>query len=198
MSFSLGLSSGGGNYIRFSPSINAWTLGKEEITLKTVLVDLDSIRTGWGLMAEGQAPQWVWDDVVGKRSLKPGDEFKRGFSVNLYLGPSRGWAEWSSNGTGPNMGVEALVAAAWGEKDANPGKVLVAAYTGSRAEKVGKGNTRVPMFEVRGWSDRPSDDADEAPAPAPAPVAQRAAPPATGSRAVPPPSKAVAFDADFG
>lgn len=198
MSFSLGLSSGGGNYIRFSPSINAWTLGKDEITIKKILFDMETIRTGWGLMAEGQAPQWVWDEAIGRRSAKPDGDYKRGFSVRVYLGPDKGWAEWSSNGTGPCMGFEALAAKAMPDAANHPDQVLVCSYTGSRAEKVGKGNTRVPQFEILGWIDRPSDDADEAPAPAPAPVAQRAAPPATGSRAVPPPSKAVAFDADFG
>ena len=198
MSFSLGLSSGGGSYIRFSPSINAWTLGKEEVALKKVLVDLDSIRTGWGLMAEGQTPQWIWDDVVGKRSVKPEGEFKRGFSVQLYLGPERGWAEWSSNGTGPNMGMEALVGAAWPQKEQNPGKVLVAAYTGSRAERIGKGQTRIPQFDILGWTDRPAEGDDDIP-PHDEPVQQRTAPPSTGSRAVPPPAAKKTVDlSDFG
>jgi hypothetical protein len=90
MTFSLGLGGGGGgNYIRFSPSINSWQLGKEEIELKKLVFDLDSIRTGWGLMAEGQAPQWVWDDQVGQRSVKPEGDFKRGFSVRVWLGSTR-------------------------------------------------------------------------------------------------------------
>lgn len=192
----LGLSSGGGSYIRFSPSVNSWMLGKDEITLKKVLFDLDSVRTGWGLMAEGQAPVWVWDDAIGRRAMKPEGEFKRGFSVRVYLGPSKGWAEWSSTGTGPCMGFEALFDAAAKDRDANPGLALVAAYQGSRAEKVGKGNTRVPLFDIMGWAEKPADSEDDDEAPAPV----RAAPPATGSKAVPPPSKKAAADdmADFG
>lgn len=196
MTFSLGLSSGSGSYIRFSPSINAWQLGKDEIDLKKIVFDLDTIKTGWGLMAEGQAPQWVWDASIGARTVKPGDEFKRGFSVRVWLGPDRGWAEWSSTGTGPCMGFEALAAVAMAQKDDNPGKVVACAYKGSTAQKVGKGNTRVPNFEVIGWIDKPADDADEDEAPA----QQRSAPPATGSKAVPPPAKkATAVDlSDFG
>lgn len=197
MTFSLGLSGGGGNYIRFSPSINAWQLGKDEIDLKKIVFDLDSIKTGWGMMAEGQAPQWVWDASVGQRSLKPEGEFKRGFSVRVWLGPDRGWAEWSSTGTGPCMGFEALADEAMAQKSDNPGKCVACAYKGSTAVKIGKGSTRTPNFEILGWVDKPADDAadeDEAPAPT------RAAPPATGSKAVPPPSKkAAAIDlADFG
>lgn len=200
MTFSLGLGGGGGgNYIRFSPSVNAWTIGGEEITLKTVLFDMDSIKTGWCMIETGNPPQWVWDDGVGRRTAKPGDEFKRGFSVRMYLGPERGWAEWSTNGTGPCLGFEALAAAAMPQKDENEGKVLAAKYTGSKAEKIGKGNTRVPNFEIAGWVDRPADDSaageDEAPAP------KRAAPPSTGSKAVPPPAKKAPADVasmDFG
>lgn len=188
--FSLGLSGGGGNYIRFSPSINAWQLGKDEIELKKIVFDLDSIKTGWGLMAEGQAPQWVWDDRVGQRSLKPEGEFKRGFSVRVWLGPDRGWAEWSSTGTGPCMGFESLAGEAMSQKEENPGKCVACAYKGSTAAKVGKGSTRVPNFEIIGWIDRPADDGDEVEEEAPPP--KRTAPPATGSKAVPPPSKKAA------
>lgn len=199
MSFSLGLSGGSGNYIRFSPSINAWQLGKDELDLKKLAFDLGSIKTGWGLMAEGQAPQWVWDDRVGHRSQKPEGEYKRGFSVKVWLGPDRGWAEWSSTGTGPGMGMEALMAQAWDQQADNPGKCLLAAYKGSRAEKIGKGSTRVPNFEILGWIDRPADGDDDIPQ-NDQPVTQRAAPPATGSKAVPPPSKKAAAEdfSDFG
>lgn len=194
----LDLSSGGGSYIRFMPSANAWVFGKDEIQLKKVLFDMHSIKTGWCLMAEGQAPQWIWDAAMGRRGLKPEGEFKRGFSVQVYLGPQRGWAEWSSNGVGPCKGFDEFATAPIAERDANPGKALAANYVGSRAERVGKGNTRVPLFEVVGWVERPADvDAeDEAPAPRAA-----AAPPSTGSRAVPPPAarqQAAADDLGFG
>lgn len=194
--FSLGLSGGGGAYIRFSPSINAWQLGKDEIELKKLAFDLDSIRTGWGLMAEGQAPQWVWDDRVGQRSAKPEGEYKRGFSVRVWLGPDRGWAEWSSTGTGPCMGFEALASEAMADKEENAGKVVMCSYKGSTATKVGKGNTRVPQFDIVGWVDRPADDGDDMEEEAPPP--KRATPPATGSKAVPPPAAKKAAPIDLG
>lgn len=194
----LGLSGGSGKYIRFQPSINAWVFEKEELQLKKILFDLDSVKTGWGLMMEGQAPTWVWDEALGKRAMKPEGEFKRGFSVKLYLGPQRGWAEWSSTGTGSCMGFEALYDAALKEKDANPGMALVASYNNSRAERIGKGTTRVPLFEIVGWADKPADDADEDEAPAPKQAAK--APPATGSKPVGAPAKkmATADSEDFG
>jgi hypothetical protein len=195
----LGLSGGGGNYIRFQPSINAWIFDKEELALKKVLFDLDSVKTGWGLMMEGQAPTWVWDQGLGQRAPKPEGEFKRGFSVRMYLGPQRGWAEWSSTGTGPCMGFEALYDVALKDMAANEGMALVATYTGSRAEKIGKGNTRVPLFEVTGWADKPADDSGEDEAPAPKAAAPKS-PPSTGSKPVGAPQKkaAMADSEDFG
>lgn len=196
MSFSLGLGGGSGKYLRFSPSINSWQMGKEEIALSKIVFDLDSIKTGWGKMAEGVPPEWIWDDAIGKRGMKPADvDFKRGFSVQVWLGAERGWAEWSSTGTGPCMGFEAFAGEAMAQKADNPGKVVVASYKGSTPTKVGKGNTRTPNFEILGWVDRPADDADEDEAPAP----KAAMPPSTGSKAVPPPSKKATVDlADFG
>jgi hypothetical protein len=197
MTFSLGLGGGGGKYLRFAPSINSWQMGKEEIPLSKIVFDLDSIKTGWGKMAEGVPPEWQWDEAVGKRGMKPADpDFKRGFSVMVWLGNERGWAEWSSTGTGPAMGFEAFAGEAMAQKADNPGKVVVAAYKGSTPLKVGKGSTRSPNFEILGWTDRPADDGDEDEAPA----QTRAAPPATGSKAVPPPSKkaATADLSDFG
>lgn len=193
----LGLSGGGGGaYIRFMPSANSWMLGKDEITLKKVYFDLDTVKAGWGLMAEGQAPQWVWDEALGKPAVKPGDDYRRGFSVKVYLGPDKGWAEWSSTGTGPCMGFdEFYVAAIQLQRAAN--QVVVANYTGSTAKKVGKGNTRVPNFEVAGVVERPISDDDIPPHDEPV----RVAPPATGSRTVPPPqpkAATAAADMDFG
>jgi len=43
----LSSSSGGGNYIRFMPSANAWlNSNKEEFTPKKMVVDTDSLQTG--------------------------------------------------------------------------------------------------------------------------------------------------------
>lgn len=187
---------GGGNYIRFSPSVNAWTIGGEEIPLKKVLFDFDSLRTGWCLLEAGSPPQWVWDETIGRRGARPSDDFKRGFSIRMWLGPDRGWAEWSSNGTGPGLGMEALAGIVMPQKAENEGKVAVCQYTGSNAEKIGKGSTRVPAFELLGWADRPADDGDEVEDEPP--PQKRTAPPATGSKAVPPPSAKKSATIDLG
>jgi hypothetical protein len=152
--------SGSGNYIRFSPQANAWTNNNnEEITLKKVVFDIDNIKTGWLLLGVG-VRDWVQDESVGKKGPQPSPEHKRGFQVVLY-NKEIGAAEWSSNGVGPNMGLEQMYKACAAEREANPGKLPVLEYGHSKAEKIGKGTTRIPIFVLKGWVARPAGlDAD--------------------------------------
>jgi hypothetical protein len=70
------------------------------------------------------------------------------------------------------------------QQSANAGKLPVVEYKGSRPEKVGKGTTRVPLFEVVSWVARPAalqdggmggaDDESTSPFDAPKPVAKPA------------------------
>lgn len=178
---------GGGAYIRFMPSANAWVFNKEEITLDQIVIDQDSVRSGWGKMQEGSAPEWHWDERLGVAGSIPSQErdskgvllWKRGFAITLFT-KATGAVEWSSTGTGPVIGFDNIFDVIWSQKDANEGKVAVVKYTGSTPMKVGKGNTRVPNFEIVKWIprsavpwDSESAQADAAPAakkPAPAPA----------------------------
>jgi hypothetical protein len=67
-----------------------------------------------------------------------------------------GVAEFSANGAGANMGLEALWKQVQAQQSANAGKLPVVEFKGSRPEKVGKGTTRVPLFEVVSWVARPA------------------------------------------
>ena len=176
----LSSSSGSGNYIRFSPQANAWTNNNnEEIQLKKVVFDIDNIKTGWLLLGVG-VRDWVQDDSVGKKGPQPSPEHKRGFQVVLY-NKEIGAAEWSSNGVGPNMGLEQMYKACAAERAANPGKLPVLEYGHSKAEKIGKGTTRIPIFVLKGWVARPAgldavaDEFEAEPAPVVQPV-RKAAP----------------------
>jgi hypothetical protein len=152
----LNLSSGGGsgNYIRFSPQANAWTnnLG-EEIQLKKVVFDIDAVQTGWLLLGVG-VREWNPDAELGRKGPQPSPEHKRGFIVKFY-NKEIGTVEWSSNGVGPNMGLEQMYTACAAQRAANPGKMPVLEYTGSKLEKIGKGTTRIPNFTIVSWIDRP-------------------------------------------
>ena len=169
----LSSSSGSGNYIRFSPQANAWTNNNnEEIELKKVVFDIDNIKTGWLLLGVG-VRDWVQDESVGKKGPQPSPEHKRGFSVVLY-NKEIGAAEYSSNSVGPNIGLEQMYKACIAERAANPGKLPVLEYKGSKAEKIGKGTTRIPQFVLTGWVARPAalDATTEEFEAEPAPVVQ--------------------------
>ena len=179
----LSSSSGSGNYIRFSPQANAWTNNNnEEIELKKVVFDIDNIRTGWLLLGVG-VRDWVQDESVGKKGPQPSPEHRRGFDITLYnkeIGP----AAFSSNGVGNNIMLETMYKACIAERAANPGKLPVLEYQGSKAEKIGKGTTRIPQFKLTGWVARPAGldavadefEAEPAPPPVVAQPVRKAAP----------------------
>jgi hypothetical protein len=169
----LSSSSGSGNYLRFSPQANMWTNNNnEEVQLKKVVFDIDNIKTGWLLLGVG-VRDWVQDDSVGKKGPQPSPEHKRGFMVTLY-NKEIGAAEWSSNGVGPNMGLEIMYKDCAAQRAANPGKLPVLEYKGSKAEKIGKGTTRIPKFDLVSWVLRPAglDAVAEEYAPEPEPIQQ--------------------------
>lgn len=151
----LSSSGGSGNYIRFMPSANAWlNKDKAEFTPKKMVVDTDSLQTGWMHLGEG-VRDWQPDASLGKKGAQPSADHKRGFSIRFY-NKEMGVAEWSANGTGPNMGLEKLWKAISDGQPANAGKYPVIEYTGSTLEKIGKGTTRIPNFNVVSWIDRPA------------------------------------------
>ena len=183
----LNLSSGGGNgnYIRFSPQANAWTnnLG-EEIQLGKVVFDIDNVQTGWLELGVG-VRDWQADSELGRKGPQPTPNHKRGFIITLY-NKTIGSCEWSSSGVGPNMGLEKLYTDCAAQRAANAGKLPVLEYTGSKLEKIGKGTTRIPNFNIVSWIDKPAgmdqSDAEY--------TAQVAAPPAAAPKAVAAPAPA--------
>ena len=181
----LNLSSGGGsgNYIRFSPQANAWTNQDGEIQLGKVVFDIDNVTTGWLELGVG-VRDWQPDAALGKKGPQPTANHKRGFSIVFYS-KALGTVEWSSNGVGPNMGLEQLYKQCSEQRnDTNFDKLPVIEYTGSRMEKIGKGTTRIPNFTITGWIARPAGmgaqefapipEFDPFPAPVPAPAAPAA------------------------
>ena len=157
----------GGEYIRFKPSVNAWYVDGEEFDLKGLAIDPASLNTGWGKIQEGEAPVWAWDDTVGVRSPRPEGDYKRGFSVKIWL-KDKGWREWSSNGAGVNKGLSNIWKSIHDGIAANQGKLAGLKYTGSTADTSGKGATRIPNFELIQWIDNPGVESSPAPVSPPA------------------------------
>ena len=154
MNLNLSNSGGSGNYIRFSPQANAWTNQDGEFTFEKSVFDHENLQTGWMLIAAGIF-EFMPDNGLGQKGAQPSAEHKRGFRATFY-NKTMGVAEFSANGAGSNMGLEALWKQVQAQASANAGKLPVVEYKGSRPEKVGKGTTRVPLFEVVSWVARPA------------------------------------------
>ena len=152
----LNLSNGnGGAYIRFMAQTKVWeNSDKEAITIDTMVMDLDSVRTGWLLLAVGQR-DWVEDATVGVKGKQPSPDYKYGFSVKLFSRPT-GVVEWCANGVGVTKGFQAIYNACDKAADANPGKVPVIKYEGATSLKIGAGNTAIPNFTLKNWINRPA------------------------------------------
>jgi hypothetical protein len=108
-------------------------------------------QAGWHSVS---VRDWQADAVLGRKGAQPTPDHKRGFIVKFY-NKEIGLVEWSSNGVGPNMGLEVMYTACAAQQAANAGKLPVLEYTGSKLEKIGKGTTRIPAFNIISWIDRP-------------------------------------------
>jgi hypothetical protein len=173
-------------FIRFKPSLNAWEMSSEAGAVefafdKPAVFDIQAIQLGWLLLAEGQREWQPWPN--NKPTPKPADgEFKPGFELTVYsttLFDDEPVRTFSASGTGPTMFIQALYNECEKHAEFAAGKSPVVQITGSKATKVGKGNTRVPQFTIVKWVDRPQalgggTPAPAAAAPAPAPAAKPA------------------------
>ena len=142
-------------------------------------MDLDSVQTGWLMIGAG-VRDWQPDEVLGAKSQSPGEGYKRGFVVTLYS-KELGLVDWSANAYGPCKGFEKIYNEADKAAGDNSGKLPVIEYVNSTAEKVGKGNTRVPNFKLVSWVARPAgmnaeDGLESFAEPAPVPVRKAAKP----------------------
>lgn len=157
----LNLSNGkGGAYIRFSSQNQKWeNSDKVDITLPLLVMDMESVRTGWLMLAVGQR-DWQEDAQVGVKAKQPSPDHKRGFSVKLFSKPT-GVVEWCTNQVGANKGFQSIFTECDRNKEQHPGKVPIISYDGATAVKIGAGNTSIPNFSLKNWIKRPAAlDAD--------------------------------------
>ena len=163
-----------------------WKIDGVSADLKKFLLDPQSLKTGWGKLASGEAPHWVWAEIAGTTIEKPTDhqhpasDYKPAFQLMLMLNkkngsPVDGWREWSTNQAGARHAIKAIWPGIdFGAKE-NPGKSAVIEITGYEGQKFGPATVTVPVFKIEAWVDTPGlVEAAPAPAPAPEPVAQSA------------------------
>ena len=158
-------SGGGSNYLVYKHQSKNFWLGKEDIVeFGGLIIDVDSVKTGWGIYADGF--QFQWDERPGIRLPKPADigedYWKNAFSIDVYLKDTEQTVMWQSITVGNTRAFDALTDTYLNEIDnKKPGQV--GAFKSLKddkgflkvAYKDEKQNTSWPLFEFSGWIDRP-------------------------------------------
>lgn len=159
----LNFNSGTGNYkpyVRYMASTSSWRTADGDFQFKKAIFDLDNVQTGWCLLAEGGAPEWVMDASIDQMAKKPeGDGWKRGFKVDIFSKDMFGdepTREWGTNAAGATMSMQALFSE-FEQSERPAGQVPVVEFQGAVPTKVGKGNTTVPTLRIVKWVDRPAE-----------------------------------------
>tara|TARA_R110000850_G_scaffold3053_5_gene14370 strand:+ start:696 stop:1310 length:615 start_codon:yes stop_codon:yes gene_type:complete len=168
-------SSGELQYLKWINAIGKFAVdGNDNILLdlKGLIIDPASLKTGYGYITRGAAPEWVWAPTPGAKIAEPEpkgpeyqDRFKPGFYLDVFI-PGTGWRPWSSNTKGCNIAVESIWPSIHNGIAANDGKCAKVAFKGHKDIDPMK----VPVLELIGWVSRPGEEEPQAVQPAAAAV----------------------------
>ena len=143
------------------------------------VMDIDALKTGWQHSegAVGVAPSWNWNPSVSQMLPKPGDDWKKGFSVPCATGGGN-TATWEQAGAAAWQSLEALAPLLAQRPDAK--SLPMVKLQEAKFVQFTKGSTVVPILEIVKWVDRPDCLKDGVAAgiatePTPAPAAAPAA-----------------------
>ncbi len=150
-------------HIRWMAQTSSWRAsgsdGHEPVTWDHAIFDLANIQTGWGIFAEGQAPEWAMDPSLERKAPKPQDDrdWRRGFKLSVFSDSAFGGVrEFATTAVGAVRGILQLYEQYETEAGQHFNQVPVVQYVGSTAARIGKGNTNIPNFKIVKWTDRPA------------------------------------------
>lgn len=174
-------------YVREGTGENAVKTPLPSIKEGGVVLDIHALKTGWqyGTGVKGQAPQWKFGESPAKLPERPGEDWKKGFSMPVAVGGGK-VADWEQSGAAAWNCLVALIPAINAGPAGDPSKLPLVRFVGSTFEQFDRGSTHTPQLEIVEWVDRPGclkpgfDAGGAAPAPeaAAAPPAPSAPPPA--------------------
>lgn len=147
-------------WVKYNAKAGRWYVkgenGETEVQNPTFVADFDTIKTGWLLFLEGQAPSKIWDETLTNPAPRPDDKHKRGFSLNLFSNASFGGVvELASSSMHLCNSINDLYTQYETGKASNPGKLPVIKFTGSTPMKDKMGTNYKPEFKIEKWVDRP-------------------------------------------
>lgn len=186
-----GTSGGGGPFVSWQARASldgdmpakSWVLrtqnGKNKLDAfaRGVVFDIDNVKLGWsrGDGKPGVAPEWKWNASLSRYEPKPGDDWKRGFSIPVLLNATD-TAVWEQAQAGAFSAVRDLFDLI-GRANRAAGTLPVVRHAGETKIESPRGMTFAPKLEIVKWIARPAAlGGGNAPAFDPAPVQQAAAP----------------------
>lgn len=172
------------------------------------VVDLSNVEVGWINFATGGAPNFALVKLGQPLPPKPSNDHKQGIRVMLKLGRECGGdvRELSTVAKVAMRGLDELHTAYEAAREAQAGQLPVVVLKDTVSLTSGTGDKKStnyqPVFEIVGWSARPTDlvwgAKDGASTPAPDARPASSTPPTTGSQQVGAPTAAPGDDEDFG
>ena len=166
-----------------------------EVADMTAVFDMPGLKTGWFKFSAGVAPEKVMDPSFTAAAANPGQDFKRGFMLDLFSDKNLlGVREFSSTAGIVIDAMNDLFDAWMAAPEVATGQLPVVRCVGVFPVTNKHGTNYQPKFEIVGWTARPEalGDSDQ-PAPAAfiaqAPAATTPAP-ATPAAHMPPPAAA--------
>jgi len=178
------LSDGGGmsNFLNYKHGPRCFYLGKEDIVeFDKLVVDVDSVKTGWGIFTTETSYQYVWDERPGVRGPKPDnidEQYWTGaFSMDCYIKDTEESVIWRHHSVGNARAFDLLTDTYLDRLDEKkPGQVgaFISLKQNNGHLKVGykddKQNTSWPLFEFHSWIDRPEQFVSKSDMPSADPV----------------------------
>ena len=162
-----------------------------EVADMTAVFDMPGLKTGWFKFSAGVAPERVMDPSFTAAAANPGQDFKRGFMLDLFSDKNLlGVREFSSTAGIVIDAMNDLFDVWMAAPEVATGQLPVVRCVGVFPVTNKHGTNYQPKFEIVGWTARPEalGDSDQ-PAPA-APTQAAATPPAPATPAahMPPPA----------
>lgn len=118
------------------------------------VIDLDSLKTGWQKSEgiQGVAPEWKWNPSVNQMMAKPGDDYKKGFSIKCAIGGGK-VAMWEQAGAGAWAALTDLAPLL--KDQPSVGQMPLIKIKEVKDLKFQKGGTCYPVFEIAKWVEKP-------------------------------------------
>lgn len=109
-------------FIDWLPNSESWKISGEDPVkvgkTKAIIVDPQTLLTGWGIWPEGGMPDYRWSETPGSLSDKPGDDWKKAFSLTVHLRKEDGWpVEGEALWRTPKVGSFQSIAGVWADVD---------------------------------------------------------------------------------